>query len=462
MHLCTISTFGGRLLEDPLGSYFIACICFIFSALLCACESGVKHANEEKVASAGSRIMRYVRENKYPLATLGGLRTLLLMAGAAEIGLLYAMTPWGVLLVSALCMLIVMPVCILFPNRLCKRHADSAVIHLKPLILLVCVLLKPFALFSVWLSDALLRMLGNDTQDKEAVTEEEILALVDIGEESGVIEQSEHEMITNVLEFTDMTAADCMTHRRDIDALWIGDDDDTILATIKESGRSRLPVYDKDIDDVIGILFSRDYFINAHSDKPLPIRSLLREPYFVPKTVKTDVLLRNMQRAKTHIAIVLDEFGGLSGLVTMEDLLEEIVGNIYDEFDPQEEKDIVLVEDNVWQVLGSADLESLSEEMQVTLPQDEDYDTIGGLIFSRFNAIPDDGATPEVDIWCTADGEMPEYEDDEAEENLLCDLLHVRVDKILDHRVEKATLTVLRDQIVPREEDDRKTDEDDQ
>jgi len=447
-------------LEDPLGSYLIACICFIFSALLCACESGVKHASEEKVAPAGSRIMRYVRDNKYPLATLGGLRTLLLMAGTAEIACLHTRSPWGVLLLSAVCILIAMPLCVLLPNRLCKRHADSAVMHLKPLIVTVCVLLKPFAVFSVWLSDVFLRLLGNDTQDKEEVTEEEILAMVDIGEENGVIEQSEHEMITNVLEFTDMTAADCMTHRRDIAALWIGDDDETILSTIKESGRSRLPVYDEDIDDVIGVLFARDFFINSRSKKPQPIRNLLREPYFVPKTVKTDVLLRNMQRAKTHIAIVLDEFGGVSGLVTMEDLLEEIVGNIYDEFDPLEEKEIIPLGEDRWQVLGSAELDTLSDEMHLTLPEDEDYDTIGGLIFSKFNVIPDDGATPDVDIWCTADGEVPEYDGDDDEEDLLCDLLHVHVDKILDHRVEKATITVLRSQIVPREEDEKEAEGD--
>ena len=241
-------------MEDPLGSTLIACICFLFSTLLCSCESGVKHANEEKVSAAGSRIMRYVRDNKYPLATLGALRTLLLMAGCAELAFAHARSTWGVLLISACCILIAMPLCVLLPNRLCKRHADAAVLRLKPLILLSCVLLKPFSLFAVWLSDVFLRLLGNDTQDKEEVTEEEILAMVDIGEESGVIEQSEHEMITNVLEFTDMSAADCMTHRRDIAALWIGHDEETILSVIKESGRSRLPVYDEDIDDVIGIL----------------------------------------------------------------------------------------------------------------------------------------------------------------------------------------------------------------
>jgi len=157
---------------------------------------------------------------------------------------------------------------------------------------------------------------------------------------------------------------------------------------------------------------------------------------------------------------VVDEYGGMSGIVTMEDLLEEIVGNIYDEFDPLEEKEIIPLGEDRWQVLGSAELDTLSDEMHLTLPEDEDYDTIGGLIFSKFNVIPDDGATPDVDIWCTADGEVPEYDGDDDEEDLLCDLLHVHVDKILDHRVEKATITVLRSQIVPREEDEKEAEGD--
>ena len=445
-------------MEDPLGRWLIAIVCFIFSALLSACESGIKHASEEKVSPAGARIMRYVRDTKYPLASITSLRALLIMVCAVQLVLLFDCGTWGAWLCCLCLMLALIPLGILFPNRLAKRYPTGTVLHLKGFIVCVCVLCKPFALFSVWLSDLMLLILGKDTQDKEEVTEEEILAMVDIGEESGAIEQSEHEMITNVLEFTDMTAADCMTHRTDVTALWVDDDEETILNTIKETGRSRFPVYEEDIDDVIGVLFARDFLINVHSRHPKPIRALLREPYFVPKTVKTDVLLKNMQRAKTHIAIVLDEFGGVSGLVTMEDLLEEIVGNIYDEFDPQEQAEVTALGENVWQVTGSAELEAPAEEMQVTLPEDEDYDTIGGLIFSKFTVIPDDGATPDVEIWCTVDGEKPKA-DEESDEDMLCDLLHIRVNEILDRRVEKATITLLRSQVVPGEEKTEKAEE---
>ena len=165
------------------------------------------------------------------------------------------------------------------------------------------------------------------------------------------------------------------------------------------------------------------------TENPKKVRELIREAYFVPETVQADQLFRNMQRQKIHMAIVVDEYGGMSGIVTMEDLLEEIVGNIYDEFDPQAEAEIVHVDDETWRVSGQAALEDVAEALDVELPLDEDYDTFGGLIFSQFTIIPEDGSTPEVE----------------------CCGLHIRVEKMEDHRVETAIVTKL-------EKDDDETD----
>lgn len=259
--------------------------------------------------------------------------------------------------------------------------------------------------------------------------------MVDMGEETGGIESDERDMIKNVFEFNDLTAADCMTHRTDVTAIWIQDDDETILRTIKESGLSRFPVYNEDIDDVIGILATRDYLLNARAKQPKPLKALLREPYFVPETVPTDVLLRNMQKEKTHLAIVVDEYGGTSGLITMEDLLEEIVGNIYDEFDPTAKADITPIGNHVWRVRGTTDLETLAEALDVTLPESEDFDTLGGLIFSRFSTIPQDGTTPCLKLYCTRDGEKPEEGD--------APQIEIQVEAIEDRRVEWAKVTVV-------------------
>ena len=172
---------------------------------------------------------------------------------------------------------------------------------------------------------------------------------------------------------------------------------DEVLDVVTKTGKSRFPVYDGDIDHIIGILMARDFMINLHSESPKPITELLRKPYIVPETIKTNALFKNMQKTNTHIAVVIDEYGGTSGIVTLEDLLEELVGNIYDESDMDEEKgNITRLEENVWRVAGNVDLETLSEALMIDLPEDEEYDTIGGLVLSNLSSLPDDDEHPEV------------------------------------------------------------------
>ncbi len=233
----------------------------------------------------------------------------------------------------------------------------------------------------------------------DAVSEDNIMTMVEEGEESGAIQSSEKEFIENVFEFDNMTAYDVMVHRTDMVALSVNEDEDAILDTIRLSGLSRFPVYQDDIDDVIGVLSTREYLLNFRLPDPKPLRELLRPAYFVPETVTADVLFRDMQGKKIHMALVVDEYGGTSGLVTLEDLLEELVGNIYDEFDPQEEQDIIALDDGRWRVSGSADLEELAEAMDIELPDldDQDYDTLGGLVFSQLSVIPENGSRPVVE-----------------------------------------------------------------
>jgi putative hemolysin len=234
---------------------------------------------------------------------------------------------------------------------------------------------------------------------KDQVSEDNILAMVEEGEESGAIQSAEKELIENVFEFDTMTARDVMVHRTDVVALSVEDEEAIIIDTIRQSGLSRFPVYQGDVDDIIGVLSTREYLLNFHQEHPKPLRELLRPAYFVPETVAADVLFRDMQGKKIHMALVVDEYGGTSGLVTLEDLLEELVGNIYDEFDPQEEQAIIRLEDNKWRVSGSADLEELAEEIGFSLPDEEswDYDTLGGLVFSQLPVIPEDGSCPVVE-----------------------------------------------------------------
>ncbi len=263
---------------------------------------------------------------------------------------------------------------------------------------------------------------------------EDIMQMVDIGEEKGAIEADEREMIENIFEFNNMNAGDCMIHRKDITAIDIESTDAEILETIRQSGLSRFPVYEGSIDNVLGILTTRDYLLSRADGRNVPLRALVRPAHFVPESVRTDVLFQEMQSRKQHMAIVVDEYGGTSGLITLEDLLEEIVGNIYDEFDPKEEPEITRLSGGRWRISGSAELESVANALDIQLPDDLEYDTLGGLVFSRLTEIPSDGEHPVVE----------------------CFGLRISVEQIADRRVEWAVV----EKLSAQPEDDNRAEKD--
>ena len=308
----------------------------------------------------------------------------------------------------------------MIPRRVAVHRGPAVARFTCTVVSALSAVLLPLTALLDLLAGLFLRLIHIDPNaDRPPVSEEGIRRLVDIGEEKGAIETEEKEMIENIFEFNNMTAADVMVHRTDMVMLWAEDTQEEIEKTIEESGLSRFPVYEEDADDIIGILSTREWLINARKPQPKPLRQLLRAPYFVPQSVRTDLLFRDMQSKKTHMAIVVDEYGGTAGLVTMEDLLEEIVGNIYDEFDPQEDQEIISLGENRWRVAGSADLEELFETLGMEMPEEEESETLGGLVYAQLSVIPEDGSHPEVDIYG----------------------LHIRVEELSERRVEWATVT---------------------
>jgi putative hemolysin len=319
----------------------------------------------------------------------------------------------------------------LVPKRLAMKYPEKVARMASGVIRGTSVIFKPL----IWLlsisTNGILRLLHIDpNEERSDVSEDEIRLMVDIGEEKGTIESSERTMIENVFAFNNMTAEDVMIHRTDMKAIWVEDTPEEIVNTIERTGLSRFPVYEEDADDIIGILSTRQYLLNAHRGMPKPLREILRPAYFVPESVRTDILFRDMQTKKVHMAIVVDEYGGTSGLVTMEDLLEEIVGNIYDEFDPQDEQDIIKIEDNLWRIAGSTELENVAETLDILLPLEEEYDTLGGLVFAQLSVIPEDGTQITVDA---------------------CGL-HIHVKEIAERRVEWALVSKLPEQTQEEEE----------
>ena len=319
----------------------------------------------------------------------------------------------------------------LVPKRVAMKKSEQIARAICGFISGMSKICKPVIWLLTKSTNGVLRLMHISPEDEEEeVSEEEIRYMVDVGEEKGTIETSERDMIENIFEFDNMTAEDVMVHRTDMEMLWVDDTPEEIEATIESTGLSRFPVYEKDADDIIGLLSTREWLINSRRPEPKPVRELLRPAYFVPESVRADKPFRDMQSRKVHLAIVIDEYGGTAGLVTMEDLLEEIVGNIYDEFDPLEDQEIVPLGENTWRIAGSADLDDVAEALDVDFPEDEESETLGGLVFAQLNVIPEDGSHPEVEVYG----------------------LHIRVEVLTDRRVEWATVTKLPPEDTPAAE----------
>ena len=287
----------------------------------------------------------------------------------------------------------------LVPKRIAQNKAFEVAKFSSGVISVTAKIMRPI----VWLLSAttnlVLRLFGiKDDSDKDSVTEDDIKLMVDAGGESGSIEADEKEWIQNVFEFNDISVSEIMTRESDVVSFQVDTPENEILDTIKDSGLSRFPVYDENINDILGVLNARDFLISISSDDHRGIRDLLRPAYMVPDSLHADKLFSDMQARKTHLAIVVDEYGQTVGIVTLEDLLEEIVGNIYDEFDPQEEAEIQNIGEGVWKVSGSLSLSDFSDATGIELEENEDYDTIGGMVLSTLSQIPEDGTTLHVEI----------------------------------------------------------------
>ncbi len=431
------------LSSDPIGGP-IACLCVLLlahaylanaEAALTTLHEDAPKPDEEDVARYGEKLSQMIEEPKKYLLTLRICRSLcVFFSGGIAAYVFLPMISNTLLsgnwnnLYSKLAVLLgielLLMVCFQIfgfslPQIRGEKYSEKTAKRTAPMVRFLAGFMWP----TVWFVDIVVRFLsgltGSEVSDVDEVTEDDILQMVDMGGETGAIEENEKEMIENIFEFNNQTAEDIMVHRTDVTSIWVNDDKDTVIKTILDTGLSRFPVYDQDIDDIIGILSTRDYLLNTHRKEPKPIRGLLRDAYFVPEHVAADVLFRNMQKKKVHMAIVVDEYGGMSGIVTMEDLLEQIVGNIYDEFDPQAENEIVQIGENLWRISGAASLDEISEIIGVELPEDEDYDTLGGLIFNQLTTIPKDGSHPEMDVYG----------------------LHILVERLEDHRVDTAIVS---------------------
>ncbi len=305
----------------------------------------------------------------------------------------------------------------LVPKRIAMQKPMQIARIASPVISALSVIMRPVIWFLSISVTGVLRLLGMKNQAKtDLVTEEDIRMMLDESEEEGLIESSEGEMIDNIFEFNNIQIYDVMTHRVDVESIDVEDSREEITELIRSTGYSRFPVYEEDQDNIIGILYVKDFFLNQEKS----LRELLKEPLFVPDSMICDDLFRKMQQEHTHFAIVTDEYGSFLGVITMEDLLEEIVGNIYDEYDEKEDY-IIPNPDGSWTISGRAELKDVEKALDIELPEREEFNTLSGLILNETEEIPKEGDQFEV----------------------LVDGLRIQVLKVVDRRIEETRVSLL-------------------
>ena len=285
------------------------------------------------------------------------------------------------------------------PWTLSKLWAGSILYHAWILWKGIAWLMSPLVA-AAGLFDALLHRLANRThaESSEESFEEEIRSIVTEGHREGLLEEDAREMIESVIELGDATVSEIMTPRTDMQMFHVGLPWDEVLEYVIHVGHTRIPVYDKNRDDIVGILFIKDMLpeLAKGPDRPRrPLTEILRKAYFVPQTKAIDDLLQEFQKTGNHMAVVLDEYGGVSGVVTIEDVLEEIVGEIIDEYDEGVVEDIQRTGESTWDVSGRSHIDEINARLGLQLPEDGEFDTIAGFVFSELGRIPSVGESIE-------------------------------------------------------------------
>lgn len=311
----------------------------------------------------------------------------------------------------------------LVPKRIAMKKPEQLAMGISGLVSGISVVFKPIVSFLSISTNLVLRLCGIDpNEEEEKVSEEEIRMMVDAGSEKGTIDHQEKEFIQNVFEFNDIMVESIATHRTDVTILWMEENMDSWAETIHNSRHTRYPVCDGSPDNVVGVLNAKDYFRLEDKSRENVLQKAVYPAYFVLETTKADVLFKNMKANKKSMAIIIDEYGGMTGIVTLYDLIEELVGDLEDE--PLEYKNddpyIEKVDENTWQVKGNVELEDIEEALNVDIASAE-FDTFTGLVFEELGRIPEDG---EQDI------------------NLKIQDIQVHISSVKDHQIEKAEIKI--------------------
>ncbi len=412
------------MFNDPLPVAILQVVLLVIMSLCTGAEAAILSVNDyrmkELAKDGNKKAKRVIRLMEKEGRVISSVQTALmtLTVAISVLGALaytdkFENSLVGILAVILLQMVVLVVAGDMIPKKICTSKPDESAMGLSLFISWIWMIFRPVSFLLNGFSKLFVALSGNDPDGETAsVTEDEIMMMVDLGSEKGTIAPGEKELITNIFEFGDNCADDVMTHRKDVTVLMSDESVEEWEKIVRESGFSRFPVCGEDIDDIRGVVYARELYEFLY-DKGENVEEIIHQAYIVPDTIGADVLFENMQREKTHFAIVADEYGGFAGIVTMDDLLGEIVGEIededYDEEAEVERDEIVKIGENEWDVDGMAPLEDVAEVTGKELPVDE-FDTLSGLVLHSIDYIPDDGATFKVET-CYLEIDVTDFKD---------------------------------------------------
>lgn len=420
-------------------------ICLAFSAFFSATETAFTSFNRTRMknkAEEGNKKAILVLKMSESYDKL--LSTILVGNNIVNITLSSIATVWFIKLLigtsyagsaSVLSTAVITVVVLIFgeitPKSIAKDHPEGFAMGVARFLNFLVIILTPInCIFMLW------KKLVNKIfkpNEEETVTEGEVLTLVDEAHEDGIIDEYNKELIENIFEFDDLTAGEIATHRIDITMLSMEDSIEDWESVINNSRFSRYPVYSERVDNIIGILDARAYFRLENKDRDTILKEAVFPAYFVPETVKADVLFRNMKAKKEFFAMVLDEYGGVLGIITLTDLVECLVGEFTETGEDEVHEELISsVEENKWQINGTAALADVEEAIGIRI-EDEDSDTFGGYVLGLYGSIPDDGSTFDLET----------------------DTLDISIESIKDHKIEKAIVTLKTVDDEEKEEDEK-------
>lgn len=309
----------------------------------------------------------------------------------------------------------------LVPKRIAMKKSERMALGMSGLLYVVAQVFAPLVWLLTASTNLILRLLGmNPEEEGEAITEEEIRMMLAEGNEKGTIPEEENQMIQNVFEFNDISVEEICTHRRDVSLLFLSDENDEWEQLIHDNRHTYYPVCGENPDDIVGVLDSRDYYRTKDKSRENILKCAVEKAFFIPESMKANVLFRKMKQSRSYFAIIIDEYGGMSGIITLHDLMEALVGDIEDREEGPETPEIVQLADDAWRIMGSADLEEVAEALGREFPT-EIYDTFNGYLCDKLGRVP-------------ANGECFEWEGDG---------LHIEVSDVNNHIVGETLVRLL-------------------